>query len=85
MEESGPADLVPRRLGKFFCRPIPAIYGLRRFASAGGLMIYGTNDADAGYLAGLYTACILKGERPSHQGVWYCLSHPAPRDSNDEL
>jgi putative ABC transport system substrate-binding protein len=44
---------------------VPAIYGFRRFAQAGGLMSYGTNDADAGRLAGLYTGRILKGEKPS--------------------
>jgi len=43
---------------------IPAIYGFRRFAQAGGLMSYGTNDADAARLVGLYTGRILKGEKP---------------------
>jgi putative tryptophan/tyrosine transport system substrate-binding protein len=44
---------------------VPAIYGFRRFALAGGLMSYGTNDPDAGRLVGLYTGRILKGEKPS--------------------
>jgi putative ABC transport system substrate-binding protein len=44
---------------------VPAIYGFRRFAEAGGLMSYGTNDADAARLVGLYTGRILKGEKPS--------------------
>jgi ABC-type uncharacterized transport system substrate-binding protein len=43
---------------------VPAIYGFRRFALAGGLMSYGTNEAEAGRIAGLYTGRILKGEKP---------------------
>jgi putative ABC transport system substrate-binding protein len=43
---------------------VPAVYGFRTFALAGGLMSYGTNDADALHLVGLYTARILKGEKP---------------------
>jgi putative tryptophan/tyrosine transport system substrate-binding protein len=42
----------------------PAIYGFRSFALAGGLMSYGTNEAEAGRIAGLYTGRILKGENP---------------------
>jgi putative ABC transport system substrate-binding protein len=44
---------------------VPAVYGFRRFATVGGLMSYGTNDADGSHLAGLYTGRILKGEKPS--------------------
>jgi putative ABC transport system substrate-binding protein len=44
---------------------VPAIYGFRIFASVGGLMSYGTNDADAFHLAGVYTGRILKSEKPS--------------------
>jgi putative ABC transport system substrate-binding protein len=43
---------------------VPAIYGFRSFALAGGLMSYGTNEAEAGRIAGLYTGRILKGENP---------------------
>ena len=43
---------------------VPVVYGFRTFALAGGLMSYGTNDADALHLVGLYTARILKGEKP---------------------
>jgi putative ABC transport system substrate-binding protein len=43
---------------------VPGIYGFRRFALAGGLMSYGTNEAEAGRVAGLYTGRILKGEKP---------------------
>jgi putative ABC transport system substrate-binding protein len=44
---------------------LPAIYNFREFALDGGLMSYGTNF---GYLArqlGIYTARILKGEKPA--------------------
>jgi putative tryptophan/tyrosine transport system substrate-binding protein len=44
---------------------IPAIYEFRDFPAAGGLMSYGSNLPDAYHQVGLYTGCILKGEKPT--------------------
>jgi putative ABC transport system substrate-binding protein len=44
---------------------VPAIYELRRFAAAGGLMSYGDSQNEAWHQAGIYVGRILKGEKPS--------------------
>jgi ABC-type uncharacterized transport system substrate-binding protein len=44
---------------------VPAIYGLRQYAEAGGLVSYGPPLADNFRYAGIYTGRILKGEKPA--------------------
>ena len=43
---------------------LPAMYGFREFADAGGLMAYGTNVADLCQRAAAYVDKILKGTKP---------------------
>ena len=44
---------------------VPAIFEHRGFVASGGLMSYGTNQADAVRQVGIYTGRVLKGEKPS--------------------
>ena len=44
---------------------LPAVYQWREFAAAGGLIGYGSDTQDAYRLAGIYTARVLKGEKPA--------------------
>jgi len=44
---------------------IPAIYDLREYPAAGGLMSYGTSLADVYRQSGVYIARVLKGAKPA--------------------
>jgi putative ABC transport system substrate-binding protein len=44
---------------------VPAVFEYREFATAGGLMSYGSDLRDAYRLVGLYVGRILKGDKPA--------------------
>jgi putative ABC transport system substrate-binding protein len=44
---------------------IPAIYYLRAFSQAGGLLSYGNNLTDMYRQVGIYTGRVLRGEKPA--------------------
>jgi putative ABC transport system substrate-binding protein len=48
---------------------IPAMYGWREFAEAGGLLVYGPNVADSLYRAASFVDRIAKGAKPAEMPV----------------
>src|SRR5262245_18569657 len=44
---------------------LPAIYHLREFALAGGLMSYGASQSEAWHQVGIYAGRVLNGEKPA--------------------
>ena len=64
---------------------MPAIYYVREFAAAGGLMSYGVSVADGYRLAGVYVGRILRGatERLASPGVDEVRASHQPKDCQD--
>src|SRR5215831_19197490 len=46
------------------CESVPSVHLFRRFAAAGGLMSYGSDEREYYRLVGTYIGRILKGEKP---------------------
>ena len=44
---------------------IPTLYNVREYPEVGGLMSYGTSQAEAYYQVGVYTGKVLKGAKPA--------------------
>jgi len=44
---------------------IPTVYNVREYPEAGGLLSYGTSQAEAYYQVGVYTGKVLKGAKPA--------------------
>jgi putative tryptophan/tyrosine transport system substrate-binding protein len=65
----GPSNFYPRHMEQLAAlaarHALPAIYSLRDFALAGGLMSYGSSLGYAYHKVGVYTGRILKGEKPA--------------------
>jgi putative ABC transport system substrate-binding protein len=58
-------DFLGQLAGLTARRDLPAIYPLRQFAEAGGLMSYEASLSDAFHLAAMHAALILKGRKPA--------------------
>ena len=48
---------------------VPAIFGFREFAVAGGLISYGASPTDQHRIVGVYIGRILNGEKPANLPV----------------
>jgi len=69
----GPGSVFVRGINKLAAltvrQAVPAIYQVRDFPAAGGLMSYGSDILDSYRLAGISTAKVLKGENPAELPV----------------
>ena len=54
---------------------LPAVYPLREFVDAGGLLSYGISIADANRQLALYTTQVLRGSRPAEMPVIQATRH----------
>src|SRR5262245_16736961 len=63
---------------------LPAVYQVREFAAAGGLLTYSTSLTDTNHLLGFYIGRMLKGTKPADlpvtQAMEFALHHQPQGD-----
>jgi hypothetical protein len=64
---------------------LPAIYSTRFYATAGGLVSYGSDFVDQYRRAASYVDRILKGEKPGIMAYWDRLGATVPRIDDQDF
>ena len=84
---AGPLTAVHRNLITTLAtrHKLPAIYSTRFYATAGGLVSYGSDFVDQYRRAASYVDRILKGEKPGIMAYWDRLGATVPRIDDQDF